>query len=114
MPGGDGTGPLGLGAMTGRAAGFCAGFGVPGYANPMLGRGFGGRGRGLGWGRGPGRGWRARGWAVAPSAMPPAGWPQPVPGQEADALKQQADYLQGELDAIRKRLDELAATPTTG
>jgi hypothetical protein len=34
MPLGDGTGPTGRGAMTGRAAGFCAGYGVPGYRNP--------------------------------------------------------------------------------
>ncbi len=38
MPGGDGTGPAGLGPMTGRAAGFCAGYGVPGYMNPIAGR----------------------------------------------------------------------------
>jgi len=38
MPRGDGTGPVGLGPMTGRAAGFCAGFPVPGYMNPVNGR----------------------------------------------------------------------------
>jgi len=38
MPFGDGTGPAGMGPMTGRAAGFCAGFPVPGYMNPALGR----------------------------------------------------------------------------
>jgi hypothetical protein len=41
MPFGDGTGPMGLGPMTGRAAGFCAGFGRPGFTNPILGRRFG-------------------------------------------------------------------------
>jgi len=56
MPGGDRTGPLGQGPRTGRAAGYCAGYGMPGYANPIWGRGFG---RGRGWGFGPGRG---RGW----------------------------------------------------
>jgi len=73
MPFGDGTGPAGLGPMTGRAAGFCAGYPVPGYMNPAVGgavfygagyrmpysgwgrRGFG-RGFGRGWGRGRGRG----------------------------------------------------------
>ena len=35
MPGGDGTGPQGLGPMTGRGAGYCAGFDTPGYANPV-------------------------------------------------------------------------------
>ncbi len=34
MPRGDGTGPVGAGPMTGRAAGFCAGAPVPGYRNP--------------------------------------------------------------------------------
>jgi len=38
MPRGDGTGPAGLGPMTGRAAGYCAGHPVPGYMNPMPGR----------------------------------------------------------------------------
>ena len=38
MPAGDGTGPLGWGPMTGRAAGYCAGFPVPGFMNPMPGR----------------------------------------------------------------------------
>ena len=75
MPFGDGTGPRGLGPMTGRGAGFCAGFGTPGFANPVPGRWFGGGygapmsagfglgyGRGLGWGRGRGFG-RGRGWS---------------------------------------------------
>jgi len=39
MPAGDRTGPLGLGPITGRAAGYCAGYPVPGYANPIPGRG---------------------------------------------------------------------------
>ena len=38
MPFGDGTGPAGLGPMTGRAAGFCAGYPMPGYMNPVTGR----------------------------------------------------------------------------
>ena len=82
MPRGNGTGPMGLGPMTGRAAGYCAGYPVPGFMNPIPGRwgapgygygmapgygmgvgygmapgyyggrGMGGWGRGLGWGRG--------------------------------------------------------------
>ncbi|HRT63051.1 MAG TPA: DUF5320 domain-containing protein [Syntrophales bacterium] len=95
MPRGDGTGPAGLGPMTGRAAGFCAGYSVPGYMNPAWGwgrgRGFGffGRGgRGFGYfgrGRGGGRGWRNRyyatgfpGWArVGFGPGPYAGAPGP-------------------------------------
>ncbi len=38
MPFGDRTGPAGLGPMTGRAAGFCAGYPMPGYMNPAIGR----------------------------------------------------------------------------
>ena len=44
MPGGDRTGPMGLGPMTGRAAGICAGYPTPGFANPIPGFG---RGRGF-------------------------------------------------------------------
>ena len=53
MPGGDRTGPVGRGPMTGRAAGYCSGYPNPGNINPGYGRGFGrgfGRGRGF-WGR---------------------------------------------------------------
>ncbi|MBN2563282.1 MAG: DUF5320 domain-containing protein [Phycisphaerae bacterium] len=35
MPAGDGTGPVGLGPMTGRGAGYCVGFPFPGYMNAM-------------------------------------------------------------------------------
>ena len=41
MPAGDGTGPNGLGPMTGRSAGYCAGNAAPGYANSYGSRGFG-------------------------------------------------------------------------
>lgn len=34
MPRGDGTGPMGMGPMTGRAAGYCAGYPTPGFMNP--------------------------------------------------------------------------------
>lgn len=71
MPFGDGTGPRGLGPMTGRAAGFCSGFGRPGFASPIPGRAFGGgygapMAAGFGWGLGRGRGrgfGRGRGWS---------------------------------------------------
>ncbi len=79
MPRGDGTGPMGIGPMTGRAAGFCAGFGIPGNMNPGPAWGYGrglGRGRGLrfrGRGFGPGFGRRA-GWWAAPYHSAPLGW----------------------------------------
>ena len=120
MPGGNGTGPLGMGPMTGRAAGFCAGYGMPGYINSIPGRGFGmgfGRGRGFG-GRGGGRGWRNRfyatgvpGWAVesmpygAPYVAPYAA--APTKEQELGMLKDQAEQFESALGDIRKRLQEL-------
>jgi hypothetical protein len=47
MPRGDGTGPIGLGPMAGKAAGYCAGFNTPGFANFACGYYGHGRGRGL-------------------------------------------------------------------
>ena len=119
MPRGDGTGPGGMGPMTGRAAGFCVGYPVPGYMNPVGGRGYGGwgRGRGFGWGRGRGRGF---GWAQAGYGMPawegPAGpyapeygvaGPQITAEQELAGLKQQAEYFQDALDGIKERIEQL-------
>jgi hypothetical protein len=60
MPRGNGTGPLGKGPMSGRAAGTCAGNGKPAVAAPTdnkgLGLSRGGRGRGCGCGKGRGGG----------------------------------------------------------
>lgn len=64
MPARDGTGPMGMGPMTGRAAGYCAGHNVPGFANPAGGRRFAAFGRAAyygGFGRGAARFGRARG-----------------------------------------------------
>jgi hypothetical protein len=120
MPGGDRTGPQGFGPMTGRGAGYCAGYGMPGYANPIPGRGWFGRGRGWfgrGWGSGRGRGWRNRfyatgmpGWIRSGPAWPGAGanaypYAQEItPKQEMDILKDQAEMLKGELEEIQKRI----------
>jgi ferredoxin len=56
MPGGDGTGPAGLGPTTGRAASYGAGCPVDGNLNLVPHRGFWGWGRKGGRGRGTGRG----------------------------------------------------------
>ncbi len=99
MPGGDRTGPLGLGPMTGRAAGYCAGYPVPGYMNPIPGRGRGGFGFGRGGagGRGRGRGWFG-GYPYTPEL---------TPKQEADMLRDQAKAMQEEIKAINDRINEL-------
>ena len=119
MPRGDGTGPAGMGPMTGRAAGYCAGYPVPGYMNPVGGRGYWGRGRGWGrrnrfyatglpsWAR-AGYGYPARGSIAEPNvayAGPFA--PAMTPEQETEGLKQQAEYFQNALDGISKRIEEL-------
>ena len=127
MPGGDRTGPWGAGPRTGRAAGYCAGYGVPGYMNPlwggMAGGGWGLRGAGRGglpWGGGRGRAWgggRGPGWGYGRyGAYPPAYYPTPYEGpyapeitkeQETSELKAQAQYFQNTLKEIEKRLKEL-------
>jgi hypothetical protein len=56
MPFGDGTGPRGMGPMTGRGAGYCIGLGRPRFTNTAFGRGWFGFNRGLGRGIGRGRG----------------------------------------------------------
>jgi hypothetical protein len=83
MPRGDRTGPAGMGPMTGIAAGFCAGHSMPGFMNPVGGRGYWGRGRG------GGRGFRhwyyatgLPGWARTPMGYPAWGGPvQPFASQ---------------------------------
>ncbi len=81
MPWGDGTGPTGMGPMTGRGLGYCVGYGTPGFYSAPGRQAYGvggGRGRafaapgpsygygmspwsGPAFGRGPGRGWFGRG-----------------------------------------------------
>ena len=113
MPRGDGTGPAGMGPMTGRAAGFCAGFSAPGYMNPIGERGFRGQGRGFG-GRGRARGWRNRfcatglpGWARAVYGFSGPVAPTPIAEQEVEGLKQQAEFLQNSLSQISERIEQL-------
>ena len=91
-----------MGPMTGRAAGYCAGYPVPGFMNPYGGRGLGmawgrggGWGMGMAWRRGWGRGWGAGpgGYAPAPYAAPAYGappfWSAPSREEELEALEDQ-------------------------
>jgi len=115
MPRGDGTGPMGMGSMTGRAAGYCAGYSVPGFMNPYGGR-FGG---GFGWGRGRGWGWRVGAYSggVPYGAVPYGNVPYGAapygssyaPEQELDLLQNQAKVLGDQLEQIQKRISELEA-----
>lgn len=115
--------------MTGRAAGYCAGYGMPGYANPWGGRWY--RpwcwGGGWGWfGRGFGPGWRnwyyatgLTGWQRAAMGWPAAAYglygPAPYataaqPGDEKQSLQAAARQLERELAEIRRRLQELESS----
>ena len=96
MPGLDGTGPAGMGPMTGGGRGFCSPWGIgaalrtygfprwTGYAYPYYGLGQFFRG-----------------------AMPFA--PQMTREQELDLLKTEAQALKGQLKEIEARVQELSA-----
>jgi len=108
MPGGDGTGPAGLGPTTGRAAGICAGYPVPGFMNPMPGRGFWGRGRGGGWGR---RNWFHAagpiGWQRAAGAGPAYAVPPVTKEQQLEFLKAQAEAMSQQVRQIQEQIRNL-------
>ena len=115
MPRGDRTGPTGDGAKRGRAAGFCAGFDMPGYANTAIPKGYG-MGRNRGWCGLPGSGRGRRQGALALSLQrrgrigdrPFASRPfTPVP--EREVLQNHILALKSELEAIEKRLNQLSA-----
>ena len=118
MPKGDGSGPQGAGAMTGRGAGYCAGNNVPGFQNG--GAGFGKRGCRRGYGNGGnaamrgamnGAGMRGNrfqfkqtgltGWQRAGMAMNPA-----ADADSQEMLRKRADVLQMELGRINALLEK--------
>jgi hypothetical protein len=96
MPRGDGTGPMGMGPMTGRGAGYCNGSTAPGFANA---------GAGFGCGRGNRRmfyatgmpGWTrfggTRGFQAGPNVL-----------DEKEFLSRQAQALEQELALVKKQL----------
>lgn len=105
MPGFNGTGPMGAGPMTGGGRGNCnptAG----GYGRPRFGQGLGlgfrggyGSGQGFGQGQGLGR----RGFYPTTNNVPYAAQPQ----DELNMLKNQAEAISNELDAINQRITQL-------
>ena len=121
MPGGDRTGPMGMGPMTGRAAGCCVGNQVPEHVSTP-----GGGGRGFG-GGGGGRGRRNRfyatgltGWQRAAAGMPAFGGGQVAAAaraessaptaaskeQELGILKQQAETMEQQMKQLRERIEQ--------
>lgn len=99
---------MGAGPLTGRGAGWCAGYDRPGFANPAP---------GLGWGlgyRGGGRGWRNMYYATGLPGWGRYGYgsgPAPAWEQDVPALKAQAKWLSDQLARINKRIDELEKSP---
>lgn len=124
MPFGDRSGPRGSGPETGKRAGYCSGFGIPGSNNSVSGGSLFGFGRGSrigcnkGFGRG--RGWRncfrvtgltgrVRGGTGCPSQGVKAytnatGYSG---GDEESMLKDQAEVLRKKIDDIQHRIGML-------
>lgn len=106
MPRGDRRGPDGMGPMTGRGLGYCAGYDRPGFQSdaPPAGRGQGwgagpgwGRGQGFGGGRGRGRGF-GPGWGYQPQVAPDFAAPvEPSLADEVVRLRQQLKQLEARL-----------------
>lgn len=113
MPGGDRTGPMGGGPMTGWGRGFCSEPEGPRFA----GGGYGGRGRGFGRGGGGGGwGWRNRFWATGtPGWMREAPSPPAFAGAQSTEdterrwLEQRSAALDAEQKQVKTRLGELEA-----
>ena len=100
MPGFDGTGPRGMGPMTGWGRGFCA---VPlndAGNRPYRGRGFYGRGGG----RGFGRYWARQDFPIRRISRE----------DETAMLKDQADFLKQQLEDIEARLKEIESPQEPG
>ena len=130
MPRGDGTGPMGNGSMTGRGAGYCAGYNVPGFANPSVGRGMAwGKNAGCGRGRGLGRNMAAPVLQDVPVKPKPeaSGTVVPEPEsvvhdkaeeisgvdvqEEIKGLKSQVDFISKSLGVVLEKLDSLGKIP---
>ena len=116
MPGGDRTGPMGMGPRTGRGAGYCGGAGGAPSGSGFISR-MGGAFLGQGRGRG-GRGWRNMFHATG---LP--GWMRSGPAGVASAtaeasraekqsLQDQVETLQSQLDEVKRRLAQSEAAKT--
>ena len=105
MPGGDRTGPLGEGPMTGRQLGYGAGYDSPGYTKGPgmgIGRGFFGRGRGF---FGRGRGYRFfwnRGYIPQPEKSV-------TKADDLDSLRAEVEGLKNSLSSVLEKLNALTS-----
>ena len=98
MPGGDRTGPLGQGPMTGRGLGYCADNSRPGYFGVRFGRGWFGRGQARG----------RRFYAQQPIQKNWQNYPSQISSEEEiGVLRAEADILKEELNDMEARIKEL-------
>ena len=101
MPGGDKTGPSGMGPMTGKRMGYCVGFDHPGYIDQNLNfRNFGG---------GYGRGGNRRRWfsyGNSPVENIPVASEKTLIANEINVLKDQLFSLEKRLSEINKGDDK--------
>ena len=98
MPRGNGSGPNGMGPMTGRGAGFCSGANSPGYMN------IGGAGQfGLGNRRNFGRGFRGAGFG---RGFAGAAYTNPMysMGTEKKDLENEVAFLKDQLKNLEEKL----------
>ncbi|MGB5158773.1 DUF5320 domain-containing protein [Desulfobacterium sp. N47] len=111
MPGLNGSGPMGMGPMTGGARGLCN------TGQRFFGRGGNRSGLGNGFGMGRGRGYRNRntgffgreGFAPVETGSYPLSYSKE---QEVNFLKNQAADIKSELDAINIRISSLQSEGT--
>jgi Family of unknown function (DUF5320) len=114
MPGRDRTGPSGMGAMTGRGAGLCAGNSSAGFSNQGYGRGGNGiRGGGRGWksgfgllGFGGGRRNAFQGYGVVPNVNSTSE-ANMTKEQQVENLKGQAEQLADALEDVKQSIARL-------
>lgn len=115
MPGGDQTGPMGQGPISGRGMGYCSGSEQPGYMNR-------GQGRGMGRCKG-GRGFGGGGWQRGQMGfMGPSNVEQPAVtdakarmvahDQGVADLKEKTDRMEATLQQIQSQLAALTKTGT--
>ena len=90
MPGFDGTGPRGLGPMTGGGRGFCSPWGIGAALGPL------------------GYGYRYYGAGLTAASLPPF-VPPMTREQELDFLKNQAQAMRRQLEQIEARIQQLGS-----
>ncbi|NQV18212.1 MAG: DUF5320 domain-containing protein [Armatimonadetes bacterium] len=109
MPRGDRTGPDGMGQMTGRGLGYCAGYDSPGFYRGIP-RGGAGYGRRMGRGQRLGRGFRGGvesnfGYNQRPYYSPPEYYPQV---SEKTLIENEIKIIGEQLKTLETRLAELS------